>query len=102
MPAEEYRFSTRFPVHSFDGESFWVIVEQLWFSIDGLPPDRDRWQASGLLRYRLRDGRPLRPMSSTRFIVEDSGMELRRSDAPSRLPLAALGHWQSSLAELDR
>ncbi len=102
MPAEEYRFSTRFPVHSMDGESFWVIVEQLWFSIDGLAPHRDRWQASGLLRYRLRDGRALRPLTPTRFIVEACGTELRRSDAPSRLPLAALGHWQDGMPELDR
>lgn len=93
MAAIEYRPEGRFTVHGKSGETHWVLVHQLWFEIDAVPQGRDRWQASGIRRYRLADGRELVALDSVRFVLTATGEQLQRSDvlpatshSPMRVP----------------
>ena len=81
MAAEEYRLAGRFPAQTQTGDSYWVLVHQLWFEIDSIPDGWNRWQASGLFCYRLNDGRRVQAIDRFRFVIEGTQEELRRSDA---------------------
>lgn len=90
VAANDYRPEGRFAVHGASGGIHWVIVHQLWFEIDAVPEGRDRWQASGIRRYRLADGRELVALDASRFVVDATGEQLQRSDvhaASSHSPL---------------
>lgn len=83
MAANDYRAEGRFTAHSKSGETHWVMVHQLWFEIDTVPEGRNRWQASGIRRYRLADGRELVALDARRFVIAATGEPLERSDVHS-------------------
>lgn len=94
MAAQDFRPEGRFPAHGKTGEHFWVLVHQLWFEIDAVPEGRDRWQASGIRRYRLADGRELVALDPSRFVISSTGEELRRSNV-----VAAISTWPQVRAQ---
>lgn len=69
--------------HNQAGEPRWVLVHQLWFEIDAVPAGRNRWQASGIRRYRLADGAEVVALDAVRLVVSATGEQLQRSDIHS-------------------
>jgi hypothetical protein len=83
MATTDYRPEGRILAHNQAGEARWVLVHQLWFEIDAVPEGRNRWQASGIRRYRLSDGGEVVALDAKRLVVSATGEQLQRSDVHS-------------------
>ena len=87
---QEYRQAGRFAVKNSLGAELAVLVFEHWFENEGVRAGADRWQVSGIRRFRLVDGRSLKALSAFRFVIEDGGEELQRPfttiEAPAPAP----------------